>query len=157
MHPHNRAMHMREHLKQIYRARLPDIGWCDDNTRRKQQVGLTTAECLQVLLPYYPAWRSRYAALRIECFRIPVCWHLRSCAPISRNMGLPVVSASISALGAAWQFGGRCLLKMGLLTLRRLSLSTVKCVATGRQRPISTSQLQQQLSRHPPQTTSTKR
>lgn len=29
---------MREQLKQIYRARLPHIGWCDDNTRRKQQV-----------------------------------------------------------------------------------------------------------------------
>jgi hypothetical protein len=42
MDPHDRALHMREHLKQIYRARLPDIGWCDDNTRRKQQVWLVS-------------------------------------------------------------------------------------------------------------------
>lgn len=39
MDPHvHRALHMREQLKQIYRARLPHMGWCDDNTRRKQQV-----------------------------------------------------------------------------------------------------------------------
>jgi hypothetical protein len=29
---------MREQLKQIYRARLPDMGWCDDISQRKQQV-----------------------------------------------------------------------------------------------------------------------
>jgi hypothetical protein len=39
MDPHvNRALHMREQIKHIYRARLPHMGWCDDNTRRKQQV-----------------------------------------------------------------------------------------------------------------------
>lgn len=39
MDPQERAFHMREQLKQIYRARLPDMGWCDDNVQRKQQVG----------------------------------------------------------------------------------------------------------------------
>jgi hypothetical protein len=40
MDPQNRALHMREQLKQIYRSRLPNMGWCDDNVRRKQQVRL---------------------------------------------------------------------------------------------------------------------
>lgn len=40
MDPQNRGLHMREQLKQIYRSRLPNMGWCDDNVRRKQQVRL---------------------------------------------------------------------------------------------------------------------
>lgn len=36
---HAGLLQMREQLKQLYRARLPpDMGWCDDNTRRNQQV-----------------------------------------------------------------------------------------------------------------------
>jgi len=48
---------MRERLKFVYRSRLPEMGWCDDNARRKQQV------CAQPVRAWHPLRVLLYVAV----------------------------------------------------------------------------------------------
>lgn len=86
MDPHvHRALHMREQLKQIYRARLPHMGWCDDNTRRKQQVWRRSPQNCHNKSPYptvpcVQLWLLGFACTSLGLLATGVLWRAISTA-----------------------------------------------------------------------------
>lgn len=148
MDPHERAFHMREQLKQIYRARLPDMGWCDDISQRKQQVCSNHPGLLDQGRVAGPVCMGRCCV--VQCGVVwqgcDVVHSQRLCyGELFKGCG----SSGIRCVEAAYR-------PPPCQHCRRWRRHSVKCAVTGKQRPTSTSLSLLLLWKPPALTTNTR-